>query len=211
MLLLLGLDASPQTTDQGCELDGHATLVKTSRVMAIVRAFEGKVPQVAEDVFLADDAVVVGDVTLGAGSSLWYGVVVRGDVNFIRIGERVNLQDGAVVHVVRRTGPTWIASDVTVGHRAVVHGCRIDRGALIGIGALVLDHAEVGEEAVVGAGAVVAPRSRIPAGHLALGVPARVVRRLREEELAYNRETAAGYVALGRLHRDAVRSGSGAS
>lgn len=168
--------------------------------MAIVRAYEGRIPEVAQSVFLADDVVVVGDVIIGAEASLWYGVVVRGDVNFIRIGERVNIQDGAVVHVVRRTGPTVIEPDVTVGHRAVVHGCRVERGALVGIGALVLDLAVVGEEAMVGAGAVVAPRTRIPARHLALGVPARVIRPLTEEELVYNRETARNYVHLGRQH-----------
>ena len=181
--------------------------------MAIVREFHGQIPRVDESVFLADDVVVVGDVIVEADASLWYGVVVRGDVNYIRIGERVNLQDGVVVHVVRRTGPTVIEPDVTVGHRAVVHGCHVERGALIGIGALVLDLAVVGEEAMVGAGAVVAPRTRIPARHLALGVPARVVRPLTEAELAYNRETSGNYVRLGRQHladRLAWAAGDGA-
>jgi carbonic anhydrase/acetyltransferase-like protein (isoleucine patch superfamily) len=168
--------------------------------MSIVRAFAGTHPDIAADVFLADDAVIIGDVVIGAGSSLWYQTVVRGDVNRIRIGERVNVQDGTVIHVVRRTGPTHIADDVTIGHRAVVHGCTLGRGALVGIGAQVLDLAEVGPEAMVGAGAVVAPRARIPARHLALGVPARVVRPLTEQELAYNRETAENYQRLAAQH-----------
>lgn len=168
--------------------------------MPIVRPFDGVEPVLAPGVFLADDAVVIGDVHIGRWSSVWYATVIRADVNRIRIGEGVNVQDGTVIHVVRRTGPTLIEDDVTIGHRAVIHGCHLGRGALVGIGALVLDHAEVGEEAMVGAGAVVAPRARIPARHLALGVPARVVRPLSDEELAYNRETVGSYRTLAEVH-----------
>lgn len=146
--------------------------------------------------FLADTAVVVGDVELGPGCSVWYGAAIRGDENFIRVGARVNVQDGAVIHVVRRSHPTRIADDVTIGHRAVVHGATVEREALIGIGALVLDGALVRAEAVVGAGAVVAPGTEIPAGMLALGVPARVTRPLTPEELAFNRDTAQNYLRL---------------
>src|SRR5574342_517288 len=115
---------------------------------------------------IAPGAVVVGDVEIGPESSLWYGSVVRGDVHRIRIGARSNLQDGCVLHVTRDRFACVLGDEVTVGHRAVVHGCRVGDGALIGIGAIVLDGARVGEEALVGAGAVVAPGSVVPAGAL---------------------------------------------
>jgi carbonic anhydrase/acetyltransferase-like protein (isoleucine patch superfamily) len=144
--------------------------------------------------------VVIGDVVIGPDSSVWFGTVVRGDVHRIRIGARTNLQDQCVVHVTRERFATEIGNEVTVGHRAVVHGCRVGDGALIGIGAVVLDGARVGEEALVGAGAVVGPGSEIPAGALALGVPARVVRMLSVEERALQRERAREYVETARLY-----------
>jgi carbonic anhydrase/acetyltransferase-like protein (isoleucine patch superfamily) len=144
--------------------------------------------------------VVVGDVEIGADSSVWYGSVLRGDVHWIRVGARTNLQDLCVVHVTRGSHPCEIGDEVTVGHRAVVHGCRVEGGALIGIGAVVLDGAHVGAEAVVGAGALVAPGSRVEAGTLALGVPARSVRTLRPEERRLQRERTLSYVETARSH-----------
>jgi carbonic anhydrase/acetyltransferase-like protein (isoleucine patch superfamily) len=144
--------------------------------------------------------VVIGDVVIGPDSSVWFGAVVRGDVHRIRIGARTNLQDHCVVHVTRDRFATEIGDEVTVGHRAVVHGCRVGDGALIGIGAIVLDGARVGEEALVGAGALVAPGAEIPAGALALGVPARVVRALSAEERAAQRARAAEYVETARRY-----------
>jgi carbonic anhydrase/acetyltransferase-like protein (isoleucine patch superfamily) len=144
--------------------------------------------------------VVIGDVVIGPDSSVWFGAVVRGDVHRIRIGARTNLQDHCVVHVTRDRFATEIGDEVTVGHRAVVHGCRVGDGALIGIGAIVLDGARVGEEALVGAGALVSPGMEIPAGALALGVPARVVRALSADERALHRARAAEYVETARLY-----------
>jgi carbonic anhydrase/acetyltransferase-like protein (isoleucine patch superfamily) len=142
--------------------------------------------------------VVIGDVVIGPESSVWFGAVVRGDVHAIRIGARTNLQDHCVVHVTRDRFGTEIGDEVTVGHRAVVHGCRVGDGALIGIGAILLDGARVGEEALVGAGALVSPGTEIPAGALALGVPARVVRTLSADERALQRRRAAEYVETAR-------------
>lgn len=171
--------------------------------MSIVKPYQGILPRIGEDVFLAEGAAVIGDVELGPGCSVWYGSIIRGDVNWIRLGARVNVQDGSVIHVVRRTNPTIIGDGVTLGHRVVAHGCTIERGALIGIGAIVLDDVVVGEEAVVGAGSVVTPGTKIPPRCLALGTPARVRRELTETELAYNRETAANYCKLAREHAEA--------
>ena len=148
----------------------------------------------------------MGDVNIGADSSVWYGCVLRGDVHHIRIGARTNVQDHAVVHVTRDRFPCVIGDEVTVGHRAVVHGCRVGDGALIGIGAIVLDGAEVGEGALVGAGAVVTPGSVIAPGTLAFGTPAREVRELSAEERGLQRERTLAYVETAREHAAASES-----
>ena len=166
----------------------------------IVRSFGGATPRIAASAWLAPGAVVVGDVEIAEDASIWYAAVIRGDVQHIRIGARSNVQDGAVVHVSRDRFPTEIGAEVTIGHRAVVHGCTVEDGALIGIGAIVLDGAHVGEGALVGAGAVVTPGSKIPPGSVALGTPARVVRVLDDAERAAQRERTLSYVDTARLH-----------
>lgn len=163
--------------------------------------FEGKVPRPGARVFVAPGAYVTGDVELGDDVSFWFHTVARGDVNWIRIGARTNIQDGSVLHVSHETHPLLIGAGVVVGHHAVLHGCTVEDGALIGIGARVLDGAVVEAGAQIGAGAVVAPGHRIPAGHLALGIPARVVRPLTAEETRRIAETADRYVALKEKYR----------
>jgi len=132
--------------------------------------------------------VVVGDVTVGEDASLWFGVVVRGDVNFIRIGARTNVQDHSVIHVTSHTHPTLVGDDVTLGHRVTLHGCTVKDRCLIGIGAVVMDGA------MVGAGALVPPGMIIPPRTLALGAPAKVTRALTVDEIAFFRTSAANYV-----------------
>lgn len=159
-------------------------------------SYRGIEPRIHDSVFLAPSVTVVGDVEIGDASSLWFGVVVRGDVEPIRIGRRTNLQDLVVVHV---TGGRWratIGDGVTAGHRAVLHGCTIHDDCLIGIGAIVLDGAEVGPESIVAAGALVSPGMRVPPRTLVRGVPARVARELSREEVESIRESAANYVSL---------------
>lgn len=141
---------------------------------------------------------MIGDVEIGPDASVWFGSVVRGDIHRIRIGARTNLQDQCVVHVTRDRFPTEIGCEVTVGHRATVHGCTVRDGALVGIGATVLDGAVVGEEALVAAGAVVTPGTEIPPGALARGVPARVVRDLTPDERAAQHRRALDYVTTAR-------------
>jgi len=150
--------------------------------------------------------VVVGDVEIGPDSSVWYGTVVRGDVHRVRIGARSNVQDNSVLHVTRDRFACEVGDEVTIGHRAVVHGCRVGDGALIGIGAVVLDGAEVGEGALVGAGALVPPGARIEAGALAVGIPARVVRKVTDEERELQRRRTLDYVDTARAH---AKEGSG--
>lgn len=164
--------------------------------MPSVLEHRGLSPRVAPSAFVAGTAVVAGDVTVGAESSLWFGAVVRGDVEPIRIGRRTNLQDLVVVHVTGGRGPAVIGDGVTVGHRAVIHGCTIHDDSLVGIGAIVLDGAEVGPESMVGAGALVPPGMRVPPRTLALGVPAKVVRELTDEDVESIRRSAETYVTL---------------
>ena len=150
---------------------------------------------------MAPGAAVVGDVTLGADVSIWYAAVLRGDVEPITVGARSNVQDGAVLHVTQGRFPCVVGDEVTIGHRAVVHGCRVGEGALIGIGAVVLDGAVVEEEALVAAGAVVAPGAVVPARTLAVGTPAKPRRRLEADEIALQRERTLTYVDTAKGHR----------
>ena len=181
----------------------EATTSEPSRAGVWMFPYRGIWPRLHRDVWVAPGAAIIGDVVIGAESSLWFGTVVRGDVHSIRIGERTNLQDHSVVHVTRDRHRAEIGSDVSVGHRATVHGCRVEDGALVGMGATVLDGAVVGEEAWVAAGALVPPGVRIPPRSLALGVPARVVRALDEAECRTQRERTQHYVELSREYREA--------
>lgn len=173
-----------------------------------VYPYQGRWPTLGARVFLAPGAHVVGDVTLGDDVSFWFHTAARGDVNFIRIGARTNVQDGTVLHVAHTRFPLVIGEDVVIGHQAVVHACTIEDGALIGIGARVLDGAVVERGAQIGAGAVVAPGHRIPAGHLALGIPARVARPLTEEETLRIADTVERYAALKEEYRSLLGAGT---
>jgi carbonic anhydrase/acetyltransferase-like protein (isoleucine patch superfamily) len=155
------------------------------------------------------NATVIGDVTIGPASSIWYGVVIRGDVNFIRIGERTNVQDNTVIHVTAATHPTFIEDDVTIGHQAIVHGCHVKRGALIGLGSRLMDGAEVGESALVGAGALVPPGFVVPPRTLVTGVPCRIRRELTPEELQGLVHSAAHYVKLAERYQAEVPPAGG--
>ena len=161
-----------------------------------VHAYEGRRPRLGARVFVAPGAHVAGDVEVGDDVSFWFHTVARGDVNFIRIGARTNIQDGSVLHVAHEAFPLIIGASVVIGHQATVHACTVEDGALIGIGARVLDGAVVERGAQVGSGAVVPPGFRVPAGHLVLGIPARVVRPLSDEERRRIADTADRYVAV---------------
>ncbi len=154
----------------------------------------GVSPDVHPTAFVAPGAWLIGEVRLGEEASIWYNAVLRGDINAIRIGRRSNIQDGCVLHVTKKLA-VEIAEEVTVGHMAMIHACRIGRGSLIGMNAVVLDDAEVGEGALVAAGAVVKEGFVVPPGTLAAGVPARIVRDLSGEERRAIVQSAANYVA----------------
>ncbi len=154
---------------------------------------DGHRPQVAESAWVHASAQVIGRAVLGHESSVWFGCVVRADVHDIRVGNRTNIQDLTVVHVTRDRFPTVIGDDVTIGHRAVVHGCVVGDRCLIGIGAIVLDGVEIASHSIVAAGAVVAPGTKIPSGVVVMGQPARVVRDVRPEEIDHIERTARHY------------------
>jgi carbonic anhydrase/acetyltransferase-like protein (isoleucine patch superfamily) len=167
----------------------------------VIKAFGGKTPQLGAEAWVAETAMVIGDVVLGPRANIWYGAVIRGDVEKIRIGADSNIQDNSVIHVDSSGFSTVVGERVTVGHRVVLHGCKIGDGALIGIGAIVMNGAEIGDGALVGAGALVPQGVKIPAGMLAVGAPAKVRRPLTDEEKRALRESATHYVQLAREHR----------
>lgn len=163
--------------------------------------YRGARPRLAAGVFVAPTSSIVGDVEIGVESSVWYGAVIRGDVQPIRIGTRTSIQDNTVIHATRNWQATRIGDRVTVGHSVVLHGCTIADDVLVGMGAIVLDAAEVGEWVVLGAGSLVTARTRIPPGVLAMGQPAKPIRELRESEIEMIRSSAAAYVEYAAEHR----------
>jgi carbonic anhydrase/acetyltransferase-like protein (isoleucine patch superfamily) len=167
----------------------------------MLRPYRGRRPVVHATAFVDQSAQVIGDVEVGAESSLWMNVVARGDVNTILIGSRTNIQDGTVVHVMHGTHPVAIGDDVTIGHGAVVHGCTIHSRVLIGMGAIVLNGAVVGEDSMVAAGSLVTEGMVIPPRSLVMGHPAKVRRALTDEDVASILEYAKNYVEYGREYR----------
>ena len=159
-----------------------------------LRPYLGKLPVIAAGAFIDETAQVIGDVVIGAESSVWMQVVIRGDVNYIRIGDRTNVQDGSVVHVQNETHPTVIGNDVTIGHGAVVHGCTIHDRVLIGMGAVILNGAVIGEDSIVAAGTLVTERSVIPPRSMVMGSPGEVRRALTDAEVATILEFSGNYV-----------------
>lgn len=158
--------------------------------------------KIAPDAFVANNATVLGDVHLGPQASVWFGVVIRGDTEEIRIGARTNIQDNSVVHA-DPAYPTHIGEDVTVGHRAIVHGAKVGDRCLIGMGAIVMNGAIIGEDSIVGAGALVREGMIVPPGSLLLGIPAKVVRQLDEPQKQLNKMSAIHYVESGQAYKKA--------
>jgi len=159
-----------------------------------IRTYLGTTPTIDPSVFVDDSAQVIGDVVIGAESSVWMQVVIRGDVNHIRIGRRTNVQDGTIVHVQNVTHPTIIGDDVTVGHGAIVHGCTIHDRVLVGMGAIILNGAEIGEDTIIAAGTLITERTVIPPRSMVMGSPGKVRRPLTDADVAMIREFSGNYV-----------------
>jgi carbonic anhydrase/acetyltransferase-like protein (isoleucine patch superfamily) len=169
----------------------------------LIVPFAGKVPVIAEDAFIAPNATVIGDVVIGAGSSVWYGCILRGDYNVIRVGARSNIQDGSVLHIDSRTAGAIIGDDVTVGHMCLIHACTLESGSFVGNKATVMDGAVVESGAMVAAGALVTPNKRVPTGELWAGSPAKKLRDLSSDQRATLTLTAKAYAAFAQEHRAA--------
>ena len=150
--------------------------------MAIIRSVRGFTPKFGKDTFLAENAAIIGDVITGDGCSIWYGAVLRGDVNSIRIGNSVNIQDGSVLHTLYEKSVLEIGDDVSIGHNVTIHGAKICNGALVGMGSVVLDHAVIGEGAIIAAGSVVLSRTIVEPGCIYAGVPAKFVKKVDPEQ-----------------------------
>lgn len=150
--------------------------------MALIKSVKGITPSWGDEVYIAENATLVGDVTLGNQCSIWFNAVLRGDVHYIRIGNKVNIQDNAVIHCTYQKHPTTIGDNVSIGHSAIVHGCTIERNVLIGMGAIVMDNVYVEENSIVAAGAVVLENTRIESGSIYAGVPAKKVKTLNQQQ-----------------------------
>jgi len=167
----------------------------------IIHAYKGIMPVIADDVFIAPGAAVIGDTHIGARSSVWYACVLRGDENKIRVGEDTNIQDGTVVHITRKTHGTFIGNRVTIGHSALIHGCTLEDGAFIGMKATVMDGCVVESGGMVAAGALLTPNKVVKSGELWSGTPARYTRDLSDEEKAYFAAAAGHYAAIAQQFR----------
>ena len=166
----------------------------------MIKPFNNIHPKIHETAYIAEDVVVIGDVEIGEDANVWFGSVIRGDVSYIRIGARTNIQDMTMIHVSSDFGPTILEEEITVGHRVTLHGCHVERQCLIGMGAIIMDHARIGEQSIIGAGALVSPGTVIPPRVLAIGSPARVKRDLTADELAYLDKSWRNYVELKKMY-----------
>lgn len=162
----------------------------------MIYKFNGKEPIVHNNSFVAKSADLIGDITLEENSSVWFGAVLRGDTNKIYIGKCSNIQDNCVLHVDQGAGSIYIGNNVTVGHGAILHGCKVNNNSLIGMGAIILNGAEIGENTIIGAGSLVTSNKKIPSGVLCMGSPAKVIRELTKEELGSINQAAEEYIHL---------------
>ena len=169
--------------------------------MAIIRPLRGFTPKIGKNCFIAENAVIIGDVTIGDDCSIWYGVVLRGDVNTIKIGNRVNIQDNASVHTLYQRSVTEIGDDVSVGHNAVVHGAKVGNDVLVGMGAILMDNAEIADGSIIAAGAVVLSNEKLEPGVYA-GVPAKKVKDGSEAVTAAAHKNAQGYMMYKEWYKD---------
>jgi carbonic anhydrase/acetyltransferase-like protein (isoleucine patch superfamily) len=168
----------------------------------MIKSFQNLSPKIHESAFVADDAIIIGAVEIGAESSVWFGSILRADVNHISIGARTNVQDGSIIHVSRKTHSTIIEDEVTLGHRVTLHGCHIETGCLIGIGAIILDGVRVGKNSLIAAGSLLTPNTQIPPGSLVMGSPAKVKRELSDDEVKDLEKFWQNYVSLSRIYQN---------
>lgn len=170
-------------------------LIQLGGIM-LLHSFNNRLPKVSENVFMAEGSHIIGDVTLGKSCSIWFGAVLRGDDNYIIVGEGSNIQDNCVVHVTRDTNPTIIGNNVTIGHSAIIHGAEIGDNCLIGMGAIVMDGCRIGNNTIIAAGSLIPGGKEIPSGVLCMGSPAKVIREITEEERIKIKSSAEHYMKV---------------
>ena len=166
----------------------------------MIKYFEGKQPRLGKNVYVSENAMVIGDVILGDEVNIWFGAVLRGDMHYIKIGNRTNIQDNSVVHVTTGVSPTNIGNGVTVGHGAIIHGCTIEDDCLIGMGAILMDDAIIGAGSLIGAGALIPPNMKIPKNSLVVGSPGKVVRQVKGFEREMILERPQEYIDLASIY-----------
>jgi carbonic anhydrase/acetyltransferase-like protein (isoleucine patch superfamily) len=178
-------------------------VIKIFETMALIKSVRGFTPKIGKDCFLADNATIIGDVVMGDECSIWFSTVLRGDVNSIRIGNRVNIQDGSVLHTLYEKSVIEIGDDVSVGHNVTIHGAKIEHGALIGMGSTLLDHAVVGEGAIVAAGSLVLSNTVIEPGSIWGGVPAKFIKKVDPEQAKeLNQKIARNYLMYSKWYEE---------
>ncbi len=166
----------------------------------MIKYFENKQPHLGENVYISEAAMVIGDITLGDEVNIWFGAVLRGDMHYIKIGNRTNIQDNSVVHVTTGVSPTNIGNGVTVGHGAIIHGCTIEDDCLIGMGAILMDDAIIGAGSLIGAGALIPPYMKVPKNSLVVGSPGKVIRQIKEVEREMILERPQEYIDLASIY-----------
>ncbi len=170
--------------------------------MSIIKTLKGITPKIADDVFLAENCTIIGDVEIGQGSSIWYNAVIRGDVNLIRIGKQVNVQDNVVIHCTYQKFPTIIKDRVSIGHSAVIHACTINEDVLIGMGAIIMDNAQIGSNTVVAAGSVVVPNTIVEPDSVYAGIPAKKIKDIDDNLLNTIKSTTEHYKLYASWYED---------
>jgi len=152
--------------------------------MKIIKPVKGKHPKISEDCYIAENATIVGEVSIGTQCSVWFNAVIRGDVNYIKIGNKVNIQDGAVIHATYKKSPTTIGNNVSIGHNAIVHGCTIHDNVLIGMGSIVMDDCVIESNSIIAAGAIVTKNTRVESGSIYAGIPAKKIKNISQEMIS---------------------------
>ena len=152
--------------------------------MKIIKPVKGKHPKISEDCYIAENATIVGEVSIGTQCSVWFNAVIRGDVHFIKIGNKVNIQDGAVIHATYKKSPTTIGNNVSIGHNAIVHGCAIHDNVLIGMGSIVMDDCVIESNSIIAAGAIVTKNTRVESGSIYAGIPAKKIKNISQEMIS---------------------------
>ena len=167
----------------------------------MIHSFDGNKPEIKEDVFIAEGSKIIGNVVIKKGASIWFNTIIRGDIDSIKIGQNTNVQENSTLHIDKGI-PLNIGDNVTIGHGAVLHGCTVNNNCIVGMGSTVLNNAEIGENTIIGAGALIPEGKEIPPGSLVLGVPGKVVRDLKEDEINKIKKSAEHYHQLARRYRE---------